>query len=48
MSQSPASKATGWLKGWIFRAFRYYVCPHRWCWREVTYDHRCGIHQDDL
>lgn len=29
------------------RVFGYNVCPHRWCPRSITYDHRCKAHQDD-
>jgi hypothetical protein len=26
---------------------RYELCGHQWCYRQVTYDHRCYKHQGD-
>ena len=26
---------------------KYWVCKHRWCFREATYDYRCPLHQND-
>lgn len=35
------------FKDLLYKRFDYDICYHDWCFRSITYQYRCGRHQDD-